>query len=304
MLKEVIELLSPQKDKVYFDGTLGLAGHAEAMLKANEEVKVIGLDRDEKALKLVKKRLKKYIDKRLFLFHGNFRNFHELREQFPETKYSGALLDLGFSSFQIDDPKRGFSFQKEGPLDMRMDVSQKLKASDVISEFSEEELADIFFQFGEEKFSRPIAKAIVKRRKTKPFKTTLDLANLIASMAPLWMKRKIHPATKVFQALRIVVNDELSGLAEAFEDILMSLEEGGRLAVMSFHSLEDRIVKQTFVRFENPCVCPSDFPECRCGKKQVGRRVTKKPIVPSYNEVLMNPRSRSAKLRCIERVMV
>ena len=302
LLKEVIEFLRVTEGSTFLDGTLGLGGHTEAILKSAMDVKVIGMDHDEKALQQVRKKFRKEVGARLFLFHGNFKDFKMLKETFPVQEFDGALLDLGISSFQLDDPERGFSFMKEGPLDMRMDLSQEKTAKDLINHLSQEELSEIFFNYGEERYSKQIARIIVERRSKEPFEITLDLANLIAAMVPSWQRQKIHPATRVFQALRIAVNEELQGLEKAFEGILYALKEKGRLIVISFHSLEDRIVKRSFLKFENPCTCPKDIPYCVCGLKPLGKRVTLKPVVPSLEEVKRNPRSRSAKLRVIERV--
>ena len=301
LVNEVIQLLGVKEKGIYLDGTVGLGGHTKAILKIAPSIRVIGIDRDKKALEEVKKKFKEELNKRLYLYKGNFKDIMTMKKKFPVQKFQGALLDLGFSSFQLADSERGFSFQQEGPLDMRMDSSQKEKAFDIVNTLSEEKLADIFFQFGEERLSRQIAKAICQRRKKDPIQTTLQLSNLICEISPRW-GQSIHPATRVFQALRIAVNEELEGLDEALKDIFQCLKEGGRLGVISFHSLEDRIVKQTFYSFENPCTCPSDFPKCVCGKKPVGKRITQKPAVPSDEEIRKNPRSRSAKLRVIERV--
>lgn len=302
LLHEVIRLLNIKDHTAYLDGTIGLAGHTSAILNIFPNVKVVGIDRDRKALEEVKKRLTPEIGKRLFLFKGNFKDISILKRQFPIKLFHSALLDLGVSSFQLDDPRRGFSFQKEGPLDMRMDDSQKTKAMDLVNFLSERKLADIFFKFGEEHLSFKIAKWICQKRKMKPIKTTLELSNLISEIYPRYRERsKIHPATRVFQALRIAVNEELEGLEQSLEDILSMLETGGRLAVISFHSLEDRIVKRSFLRFENPCICPKTIPKCVCMKKTLGKRVILKPLTPSPEEIQKNPRSRSAKLRVVEK---
>jgi len=226
----------------------------------------------------------------------------KLKKKFKRQRFDGAVLDLGVSSFQLDKAARGFSFQKEGPLDMRMDPSQKIRAFDFVNTLPEKKLAQLFYDYGEERFSSHIARVICERRKQKPLQTTLELANLISELTPIWKRSKLHPATRVFQALRIAVNQELENLDQALEDILKCLKKRGRLVVISFHSLEDRIVKQSFFKFENPCVCPSDFPKCICGKKPLGHRVTSKPVIASQEEMEQNPRSRSAKLRVIERM--
>ena len=299
MVNEILEALKVGPGKIYLDGTIGGGGHTEAILTRAPDTKIVGIDRDKEAIDRISKRLKSYIDeKRLSLIQGNFKEVATLLKE--DTLFDGALLDFGFSSFQIDNPKRGFSFQKEGPLDMRMDQNQKLTAADLIQHLEEKEMADLFFTYGEERFSRKIAAAIVRRRGKNPFRTTLDLANFIAAITPQRHFR-IHPATRVFQALRIVVNDELTGLSEVLVDFVKKLKKEGRLAVISFHSLEDRLVKQTFVTLEKPCICPPDFNQCMCGKSPLGKRVTKKPLIPSSKEILMNPRARSAKLRVLVR---
>ncbi|MBI3017469.1 MAG: 16S rRNA (cytosine(1402)-N(4))-methyltransferase RsmH [Deltaproteobacteria bacterium] len=303
LLKEVLQLLKIKKGGVYLDGTVGLGGHTAAILKEAQGVRVVGVDRDLQALELVKQKLHSELNKRLFLYHGNFKDILKLKKKFKRQRFDGALLDLGISSFQLGEARRGFSFQKEGPLDMRMDTSQKEKAFDLVNTLSQKELSQIFYDYGEERFSSHIAQVICERRRQKPFETTLELANLISELTPLWKRgTQLHPATRVFQALRIAVNQELENLDQALEDVLTCLKKGGRLVVISFHSLEDRIVKQSFFRFENPCICPPDFPKCACGKKPLGHRMTRKPWVPSEEEVKQNPRSRSAKLRAIERI--
>ncbi len=304
LVKEVLRFLNIKEGGVYLDGTVGLGGHAASILKEAQKVCVIGLDRDSQALELVKQKLHSELNKRLFLYHGNFKDILNLKKKFKRQRFDGALLDLGISSFQLGEASRGFSFQKEGPLDMRMDPSQKISASDLVNTLPEKELAHLFYEYGEERFSSRIAHVICERRKQKPLETTLELANLISELTPLWKRSKLHPATRVFQALRLAVNQELENLDQALKDILMCLKKGGRLVVISFHSLEDRIVKQSFFRFENPCICPPDFPKCVCGKKPLGHRVTSKPLMASEEEVRQNPRSRSAKLRAVERISI
>lgn len=298
LVKSVIEFLRVKERGVYLDGTVGLGGHTEAILSASETAIVIGIDKDEEAIKQTSIRLKKEIGKRLFLFHGDFKEIGNLKKMFPHSTWDGALLDLGVSSYQLDDPTRGFSFRKEGPLDMRFSLSQKKTAYDLVNTLSEDTLANIFYKYGEERFSRKIAKRIVETRKQKPIRTTLELANLVP-----YSQQKIHPATRVFQALRIAVNEELEGLEESCRGLLESMNTGGRLIVITFHSLEDRIIKHGFLRFENPCICPINLPACVCGRKPLGKRVTKKPMVSSDEEIRENPRSRSAKMRVFERGM-
>lgn len=300
LVKEVLEFLRIKEGGIYLDGTIGLGGHAEAILDASVSATVIGLDKDESALRQTATRLKKEIGKRLFLFHGDFKDIKRLKKMFPVQAWDGSVLDLGISSYQLDDPERGFSFQKEGPLDMRYSLSQTETAYDFVNTLPEKALADIFYRYGEEKFSRKIAKKIIEVRKRKPIRTTLDLANLISYLIPQ-RKYQIHPATRVFQALRIAVNRELDGLEDACQSLIELMNIGGRLLVISFHSLEDRSIKQSFLHFENPCVCPRNLPRCVCGKKSIGMRITKKPVVPTEGEREKNPRSRSAKMRVFEK---
>ncbi len=301
LVEEILTNLQVGGDGVYLDATVGLGGHVAAMLKTGDKVRVVGMDRDHQALEMAKKRLSLELNKRFFAFEGNFKDILDLKVQFPLKTFDGILLDLGVSSYQLDTAERGFSFQKEGPLDMRMSHRQRTKASDLVNGLSEEELTKLFFEYGEERFSKKISRVICRERAIKPIETTLELANLIAEISPRSGKG-IHPATRVFQALRIAVNDELNCLDEALEDMVHCLKEKGRLAVIDFHSLEDRIVKHTFVKLEKPCTCPHDFPKCVCGKVSLGKRVTRKPILPTKEEVQKNSRSRSAKLRVFERM--
>lgn len=303
LAKEVLDFLQVKEGGIYLDGTIGLGGHTEAILGVSPSLVVIGVDKDEGALGQTKKRFKKEIGKRLFLFHGDFKEIESLKKMFPYKTWDGALLDLGVSSYQLGDPQRGFSFQKEGPLDMRQSLSQKETAYDFINRLSEKALADIFYKYGEEKFSRRIARKIIEVRERKPIRTTLELANLISYLIPQ-RKYQSHPATRVFQALRIAVNRELEGLEDACRSLIDSMNIGGRLIVLSFHSLEDRIIKQGFLRFENPCICPRFLPRCICGKRSLGIRITRKPVVPTEGEIEKNPRSRSAKMRVFERRIV
>ena len=294
LCEEIMEILKVNNEGTYLDATFGWGGHTEAIFLRAPQAKVVAMDRDSETLKFAQQRFSKILNKNLFLMHGNFKDG-------VTDAFDGILIDLGFSSLQIDDPERGFSFQKEGPLDMRMDRTQKLTAAAIVNSWSEEDLAALFKTYGEEPFSKKISFRICKKRSEKPIETTTELSNLISISIPRRFQSKIHPATKVFQALRIEVNQELTGLGEALEKMVLSLKPGGRLAVISFHSLEDRIVKQSFYRFERPCTCPSDFPHCVCGKVALGVRITHKPIVPSDLEIQKNPRSRSAKLRVFER---
>ncbi|MBI4040836.1 MAG: 16S rRNA (cytosine(1402)-N(4))-methyltransferase RsmH [Deltaproteobacteria bacterium] len=301
LVREVIEKVCMPHFRIFLDGTFGMGGHSRALLEHYPQLKIVALDRDLESLNLAKKRFKENLNQNLFLFHQNFHDFREIKSQLTFCEFDGALLDLGFSSYQISAPHRGFSFQHEGPLDMRMDQSQSLTADEVVNTYSQESLADIFKTYGEEPFSRKIAKLICETRQKARIPTTTALANLISMAAPRMGKSKIHPATRVFQALRIFVNNELSSLAQSLEDMVRSLNAGGRLGVIAFHSLEDRMVKQSFFKFENPCICPRNFVQCHCGEISLGCRVTKKPIVAGAAEIEHNPRSRSARLRIFER---
>lgn len=281
------------------DATLGLGGHSlEILKKIGPKGKLMAFDQDERNLKEAKKRLKKY-EKQVTFIHDNFEHLAE----FASTHHfqpDAILLDLGLSSPHIDDPERGFSFQKEGPLDMRYDRRQKLTAEKVVNTYNEEDLADILYQFGEERRSRVIAKKIVHVRKKKPITSTLQLVRVIAST--IKTKQKIHPATRTFQALRIYVNRELEVLEKALEDSLSLLKKGGRLVVISYHSLEDRIVKNFFRDQTRNCICPKELPICQCNFEKKLYILTRKPIIPAGIEVSHNPRSRSAKLRAAERL--
>ena len=296
--EETIEALNIRPNGVYVDGTAGGGGHSFLIATQLENGRLIALDQDPDAITQASKRL---AGLPATVIHRNFRYMDEvLREQQIE-QVDGVLMDIGVSSHQLDEPERGFSYHADAPLDMRMS-RDGTTAADLIRELSESELADVFFRFGEEKFSRAIARAIVAARQVRPIETTLELAEIIKGAVPAAVRRDGHPARKVFQALRIAVNAELDCLSEALDIAFDSLKEGGRLAVITFHSLEDRIVKQRFAAFCKGCECPPEFPVCVCGRTPAGRLVTKKPIEASAAELAENPRSRSAKLRCIEKI--
>ncbi len=281
------------------DCTLGLGGHSEAILgKIGKKGKLMVFEQDEANLKEAKKRLRPYKDQIVYV-HENFEN---LRESLDKHKFKpdAILFDLGLSSPHIDDPERGFSFQKEGPLDMRFDKRQKLTAEKVINTFNERNLANVIYEFGEERRSRIIAKKIVSERKNKPIKTTTQLAEIIEKA--IKGKQKIHPATRTFQALRIYINRELEVLKSALIQAIDALNVGGRIAVISYHSLEDRIVKNIFRHYTQTCICPKELPICQCNFKKKLYILTRKPIIPSGIEVSQNPRARSAKLRVAEKV--
>lgn len=264
--------------------------------------KLIGIDCDEDAIKVAKDRLN-YFQDRVTIIHDNFKNLKEIAEKLDVYDVDGILLDLGVSSIQLDNEDRGFSFKLEGPIDMRMDKRSVPKAFDLVNSLSIPKLEDILWNYGEERFSKKIARSIAEYRKDKPISTTVELADIVSAAIPSRFRpEKIHPATKTFQAIRIAVNDELRNLEAVIHVGVDLLKKGGRFCIISFHSLEDRIIKQSFRTLERSCICPPDMPECNCRKVSKVKVLTKKPILPLENEVRENPRSRSAKLRVAERV--
>jgi len=301
LLDECIECLNIKEGGIYVDGTLGGGGHSSCVLKRlNNTGKLIGIDRDSDALAHTKERLSKYSN--VIYVKDNHENIKNILAELKINGVDGILLDLGVSSYQLDEPLRGFSYMHDAPLDMRMNKEQEFTACDVINNYSEEKLQDIFFVYGEEKYSKAIAKKIVEKRKVKKIETTFELVDIIKSAIPAKARNeKQHPAKRVFQAIRIEVNGELIDLENALNDAVMSLNIGGRLLVITFHSLEDRIVKRAFENLEGRCTCPSDFPKCICGFKTYGKIITKKPIIATDEELNINPRARSAKLRVFER---
>lgn len=301
MLKEVIESLLVNRTGVYVDCTIGGAGHAYAILK-NTDAFLVGIDRDDDALDFAERKLSEF-GKRKVLVKANFADLNRVLNDLKIEKVDGVLLDLGVSSRQLDDAERGFSFSQEAPLDMRMDRSAGLSAYDIVNSFAQNELERIIRFYGEEKMAARIARAISKRRKESPVETTTRLAAIVASCMPPHLKwQKIHPATRTFQAIRIAVNNELDNLQPAIAAATEALKPGGRLCVISFHSLEDRIVKNEIRYLEKGCVCPPAIPVCVCRKEAKLKNITKKPLIPSAEETATNPRSRSAKLRVAERV--
>lgn len=298
LLNESLEVLKPQENDLFIDATLGMGGHSEAILKTNENIRVIGIDRDKNALELSGKRLEKF-GERFTSVHANFSEIKSVLTEAKIEKVDGILADLGVSSLQFDDAQRGFSFRFDAPLDMRMDAdSEEETAAELLKNLSEEEIANVIYQYGEERFSRRIARRIVEKRKAgEPVETTRELAALIERAIGRGRKDKIHPATKTFQALRIAVNRELEILEDFIRDAVDVLKPNGRLAIITFHSLEDRIVKQTFQKLSGKCFCPPRLPQCVCGAEKKIEILTKKPITPGEFEIEKNPRSRSAKLR-------
>ncbi len=303
LLNECIDGLRVTGSGTYVDGTLGGAGHTEEICRRlTEGGRLIGIDQDEEAIKCGLERLAPYKDK-VTLVRSNFSNFNAIMKDLHIEGVDGILLDLGVSSRQLDEADRGFSYQKDAPLDMRMDQRQTLTAHQVVNEYSEDALADVILRYGEERWARRISRFIVEERKHKPIETTGELVRVIKRAVPSGARQEgPHPAKRTFQALRIEVNGELRILEPALRDMVEFLRPGGRLCVVTFHSLEDRVVKQTLHDLENPCVCPKEFPVCVCGRKPKVRVVNRKPVVPNGAEIERNPRSRSAKLRIAERV--
>ena len=302
LLNESIEALRIRPDGVYVDGTLGMGGHSEEIARRLETGRLIAIDRDPVALERAGKRLAPYAERITFL-HGNFRDLPLLLAGCGVEKADGMLFDLGVSSPQLDETMRGFSYMTDAPLDMRMDPGQALTAEEIVNDWPEDTLKRILYDFGEERYAPRIAAAIAQRRRKAPIRTTAELVDVIRSAMPAQaLREKQHPAKRSFQAIRIAVNDELTAVSEMMENATEHLAPGGRLAVISFHSLEDRIVKTGIRRREDGCTCPREFPVCTCGFVQTLKSVTKKPILPSQRELTENPRSRSAKLRVAERI--
>ena len=302
LLEECLEALHIRPDGVYVDGTLGRAGHSLEIAKRLTTGRLIGIDRDETAIAAAQERLRDYMD-HVTLVHSNFDRIGEILEELNIPGADGMLFDLGVSSPQLDDAARGFSYMHDAPLDMRMDRTAPLDARQVVNKWSYEELRRILYDFGEERYAPAIAKGICRARETAPIETTLQLVDVIKSaMPPQALREKQHPAKRSFQALRIAVNGELDALPPMLEAAVSHLHTGGRLAVISFHSLEDRIIKKSLQDMATGCTCPPNFPVCVCGKKPRIRLVSRKPIVAGEAELERNPRSRSAKLRVAEKV--
>lgn len=292
----VVEWLAPTAPGLLVDATLGLGGHARVLLEAAPGFQLLGVDRDPEAVAEARRRLEPY-GRRVTLANRNFDSLPELLAEQALPQPAAILADLGCSSLQLDTPGRGFSFAADGPLDMRMG-RDGATAAELVNSAEEEELVSIFWRYGEERRSRAVARAIIRQR---PLATTAELSRLVERVVPRGKRQKIHPATRVFQALRIAVNDELGQLERFLEPAVRSLRPGGRMAVISFHSLEDRIVKHGFSALQGLCTCPPDFPECRCEPEQLIRVLTRSPIRPTAEEIRDNPRSRSARLRVVER---
>ncbi len=298
MLDEVIENLDIKSDGVYVDGTLGGAGHAwHVCKKLGPAGRFIGIDQDAAAIEASKKRLEEF-GGMVTVVRSNYCHMKDLLWQMEIEKVDGILLDLGVSSYQFDNASRGFSYREDAPLDMRMDQRQEMTAKDIVNTYSEKELYRIIRDFGEDKFAKNIAKHICLAREKKPIETTFELTEVIKAAIPMKVRATGgHPAKKTFQALRIELNQELAVLQNSLNDMIDLLNDDGRICIITFHSLEDRIVKTIFKKNENPCECPPSFPVCMCGKKSKGKVITRKPILPSPEEMEENPRSKSAKLR-------
>jgi len=303
LLKEAVDNLIWKNDGIYIDGTLGGAGHSEEILKRlGSGGRLIGIDRDINAIKAAEEKLRGYGDKKI-LVHSNFSEMESVLKNLGVDKVDGILLDLGVSSHQLDTPNRGFSYMQDAPLDMRMDITSTLSASQIVNNYSEEHLKEIIQNYGEERWASRIASFIVKKREEKPINTTGELVEIIKSAIPAGARREgPHPAKRTFQAIRIAVNRELEEIENAIPSGINVLNKGGRMCIITFHSLEDRIVKDSFKKMANPCTCPPELPVCVCNKVPKIKIITKKPIVPGREEVENNPRARSAKLRVAERL--
>jgi 16S rRNA (cytosine1402-N4)-methyltransferase len=302
LLEETVAQLNIQPNGIYVDGTLGGAGHAyEVCSRLGENGRFIGIDQDEAAILTGKERLAPFGDK-VTIVRNNYCNMPTVLKELGVEKVNGIVLDLGVSSYQLDTAERGFSYKEDGPLDMRMDNRQTLTAKDIVNGYSEMELYRIIRDYGEDKFAKNIAKHIVRMREEKELTTTYELNEAIKAAIPMKIRKNTgHPSKKTFQAIRIELNKELEVLNNTLQDMIDLLDEGGRICIITFHSLEDRIVKSIFRKNENPCTCPPSFPVCMCGKKSKGKVITRKPILPSEEEMERNRRSKSAKLRVFEK---
>ena len=301
LLNETIDGLNIKPDGIYVDGTLGGGGHAyEVCRRLGEKGSIVGIDQDAAAIEAASARLKDFGEK-VTIVRGNYCDMKSKLHELGIDKVDGIVLDLGVSSYQLDTAERGFSYREDAPLDMRMDTRQKMTARDIVNDYTEADLYRVIRDYGEDKFAKNIAKHIVQARAVKPVETTAELSEIIRASIPMkFQKKSGHPAKRTFQAIRIELNRELDVLRDSLDDMIDLLNPGGRLCIITFHSLEDRIVKSAFRKNENPCTCPPDFPVCVCGKKSKGSIITKKPILPSEEELEYNSRSKSAKLRIFE----
>jgi 16S rRNA (cytosine1402-N4)-methyltransferase len=303
MVEEVIHFLQPQAGQTFIDCTIGGGGHAKAILeKIVPNGKLLGIDRDAEALRFAAEYLKPYSEN-LILEKGDFANLKAIASKLGLTEVNGVFFDLGVSSHQLGVAERGFSFQQNAPLDMRMDVSQPVTARELVNSLSEHHLAQMLYEYGNERWAKRIARSIVERRTTRPIETTFDLVEAVLSAVPARTVRgRMHPATRTFLALRIAVNREIESLRAGLEAAVDLLAQGGRLCVLAYHSGEDRVVKEVFARCTGKCVCPPTFPVCTCGARNVIKVLTKRPVTPSEEEVRKNPRARSARLRAAEKI--
>lgn len=301
LLNETIDGLNIKPDGIYVDGTLGGGGHAyEVCRRLGEKGSIVGIDQDAAAIEAASARLKDFGEK-VTIVRSNYCDMKSKLHELGIDKVDGIVLDLGVSSYQLDTAERGFSYREDAPLDMRMDTRQKMTARDIVNDYAEADLYRVIRDYGEDKFAKNIAKHIVQARAVKPVETTAELSEIIRASIPMkFQKKSGHPAKRTFQAIRIELNRELDVLRDSLDDMIDLLNPGGRLCIITFHSLEDRIVKSAFRKNENPCTCPPDFPVCVCGKKSKGSIITKKPILPSEEELEYNSRSKSAKLRIFE----
>lgn len=302
LLDETIESLNIKPNGIYVDGTLGGGGHSyEIAKRLTDGGRLIGIDQDEDAIRAAKERLSEFAD-RVTIVRDNYCNMPKVLDELGISKVDGILLDIGVSSYQLDEAERGFTYKQDAPLDMRMDQRQEMTAKDIVNGYSEEDLYRIIRDYGEDKFAKNIAKHIVQARQIKPVETTFELDDIIKAAIPMKFRATGgHPAKKTFQAIRIELNRELEVLDESIDAMTDLLNDNGRLCIITFHSLEDRIVKTRFRKNENPCTCPPDFPVCVCGKKPKGKVITRKPIVPDEEELEENKRAKSSKLRVFER---
>lgn len=302
LLNEVIDSLHIKEDGIYVDGTMGGAGHSyEICKRLGPDGRFVGIDQDEAAIVTGQKRLSEF-GQRVSIVRSNYCNMKSVLQELGIEKVDGILLDLGVSSYQLDTPERGFSYREDGPLDMRMDKRQTMTAKDIVNGYSEMELYRMIRDYGEDRFAKNIAKHIVQQRAEKEIETTYELNEAIKAAIPMKVRKNTgHPSKKTFQAIRIELNKELEVLNNTLQEMIEMLNPGGRICVITFHSLEDRIVKSIFRQNENPCVCPPSFPVCVCGKQSMGKALTRKPILPSPEEMEQNSRSKSAKLRVFER---
>lgn len=302
LLEETVSSLNIKPDGIYVDGTLGGGGHSlEICKQLSEKGRLIGIDQDDAAIAAATERLKEHKDK-VTIIRSNYCNMKQCLNEIGIQKVDGIILDLGVSSYQLDTAERGFTYRENAPLDMRMDRRQTLTAKDIVNEYSEMELFRIIRDYGEDRFAKNIAKHIVRAREEKPIETTDELTEIIKQAIPAKVRKTGgHPSKRTFQAIRIELNKELEVLENSLDEMIELLNEDGHLSIITFHSLEDRIVKSNFRKNENPCICPSEFPVCVCGKKSKGKVVTRKPILPSEEELIENPRSKSAKLRVFMR---